>query len=235
MSADPPQITPPPTSTYSLRMTPERVARLNQTFQLITQTTRKTKTPKTTTPSRYTSLQRTPHTNNSSSSSLVPPSTTRSTPIPHTIQPPTEETARLTRYRQPSRLSTSISAIPRLTSQFLSALAGPLITPRNLTTDILRTLLRDTSSSNSSSPSIYPPASSTSLTQIPTSTLNILPVPFVSSPRANLHNLSTAVDSLFSYLIPTLSTHPLLPFRYFSAPTPESTQTESYYLCPTCE
>ena len=235
MSADPPQTTPPPKSIYSLCMTPERVARLNQTFQPITRTTRKTKTPKTTTPPRYTSLQRTSHTDNSSSSSLVSPSAPRSTPIPHPPQPPTKETARLTRYRQPSCLSTSISAIPRLTSQFLSALAGPLITPRNLTTDILRTLLRDTSSSSSPPPSIYPSVPSTSLTQIPPSTLNILPVPLASSSRPNLHNLSTVVNSLFSYLIPILSTHPLLPFRSFSATTSESTQTDSYYLCPTCE
>ena len=216
-------------------MTSERVARLNQTFQLITRTTRKTKTPKTTTLPRYTSLQRTSHTDNSSSSSPVSPSATHSTPIPYPPQPPTEETARLTRYYQPSRLSTSISAIPRLTSQFLSALASPLITPRNLTTDILHTLLRDTSSSSLPPLSIYPPVPSTSLTQIPPSSFNILPIPLASSPRTNLHNLSTVVDSLFSYLIPTLSTHPLLLFRYFSATTSASTQTNSYYLCPTCE
>ena len=235
MSSDPPPTTPTPKSTYSFHMTPARLAQLTRNSPPPTCLKRKTKNPKTTPSPRHTPLQRSPHIGNSSSSSPASPSTMCSTHTTHTPQPPAKETASLTHCHQLSCLTTSISTIPRITAQFLSALAGPLITPRNLLTDILRALLCDTFSFSTPTTSIYPPASSSSLTQIPPSTLNILPVPLVPSSRSTPHNFLTVVDSLFSYLAPTLLTHPLLSFRYFSTTTSESIQTDSYYLCPTCE
>ena len=234
MSADSPQTTPPTRSTYSFHITPARLARLTQNSPPPTGPKRKLRNTQPTQSLQHTSVRRPRHTVQSPSSPVTL-STTRSTSTHHTSQSSTEETATLTRYRQPSRFTTSISAIPRLTSQFLSALAGPLITPRNLTIDILRTLLRDTSPSRASTPSSYTSTPSSALTQLTPSNHDLLPVPLVPSSRATPHNISTIVDSLFSYLVPTLSTYPFLPFRYFSAPTPESTQTDSYYLCPTCE
>ena len=229
MSADSPQTTPPTRSTYSFRMTPARLARLTQNNPLPTGPKRKTRNTQPT-QSPYNIFLRRPRHIVQSPSPAVTPSTMRSTSTNPTSQSTTEKTPTLTRYRQPSRFTTSISAIPRLTSQLLSALAGPLIIPRNLTTNLLRALLRDTSSSSTPPTSIYPPAPSTSLTQTPPSPLNILPISL-----ATPHNISTVLDSLLSYLIPIPSTHPLFPFRYFSTTTPESTQTDSYYLCPTCE
>ena len=231
MSADSPQTTPPTRSTYSFRITPAQLARLPRNSQPPTYPKRKPKTPKTTPPSCHISLQRPSHVVQPSSSP-VSPSTMRSTPTNPISQPSTKETATLTRYRQPSRFTTSISAIPHLISQFLSALAGPLITPRNLTIDILRALLRTTSSFRAPTPSIYPPTPSSALTQITPSNLDILPVPLVPSSRATPHNFSTVVNSFFSYFVPTFPTYPLLPFRYFSTTTSESIQTDSYYLCP---
>ena len=141
MSSDPPPTTPTPKATYSFRMTPARLARLTQNN--LPSTTPKRK-------SRNTHHTQSPH-NPLLYDVLVTQSQSPSSPpllfllhvlhlltIIHNL--PSEETATLTRYRQPSRFTTSISAIPRLTSQFLSALAGPLIIPRNLTTDFLRTL-----------------------------------------------------------------------------------------------
>ena len=252
MSDDSQPTTPTPKSTYSFRMTPARHARLTQTPQPRTRPTRKTPTPHPTPSCQPTPSPNPPTPANPSSSSTASPTPlptpsrpldptsrpsvpTRSTHCTHTTQPPAEETPHLTRCRHPSRLTTSISAIPRLTSQLLSALTGPLITPRNITTDILRTLLRNTLSPSPSISSPYPPTPSSPLTQIPPPPINTIPIPLLSSSRANLHNISTVVDSLFSSLIPTLATHPLLPFRYLSVTTSKSTQTDSYYLCPTCE
>ena len=219
----PHQTTPfTPKSTYSFRMTPARLARLTQNPPPPTSPKRKTRNTQTTQSPQPTSVQHPRHTVQSPSPPVTL-STTRSTPTHHTSQSSIEETATLTRYRQPSRFTTSISAIPRLTSQFLSALAGPLITPRNLTLDILRTLLRDTSPSTASTPPGYTSTPSTSLTQTPPPPLNTLSIPF-----APPHNIATALDSLLSYLIPLPSTHPLFPFRYFSTTTPESTQTDSF-------
>ena len=229
MSADPPQTTHTPKSTYSFRMTPARLARLTQNSPPPTGTKRKTRNTQPTQSPQPTAVRRPRHTVHSPSS-LVTPSTTRSTSSRHTSQPSIEETATLTRYRQPSRFTTSISAIPRLTSQFLSALAGPLLTPRNLTFDILRTLLRDTPPSIASTPSGSTSTPSTSLIQTTPSPLNTLTIPFTLP-----HNIATTLDSFISYILNTPSTHPLAPFRYFSTATPESTQTDSYYLCPTCE
>ena len=229
MSADSSQTTPLTRSTYSLRMTPARLARLTQNPPPPTGPKRKTRNTQTTQSPQPTSVRRPRHTV-PSPSPPVTLSTTRSTPTHHTSQSPIEETATLTRYRQPSRFTTSISAIPRLTSQFLSALASPLITPRNLTLDILRTLLRDTSPSTASTPPRSTSTPSTSLTQTPPPPLNTLSISF-----APPHNIATALDSFLSYLIPLPSTHPLFPIRYFSTATPESTQTDSFYLCPTCE
>ena len=64
---------------------------------------------------------------------------------------------------------------------------------------------------------------------------HLLPSTFSLLPLTPPHNISTALDSLLSYILNIPSTHPLVPFRYFSTATPESTQTDSYYLCPTCE
>ena len=229
MSADPPQTTHTPKSTYSFRMTPARLTRLTQNNPPPTSTKRKTRNTQSTQSPHNTSVRRPRHIVQSPSSSTTP-STTRSTSTNRIPQSSPEETVTLTRFRQPSRFTTSISAIPRLTSQFLSALAGPLIIPRNFTTDFLRTLLRDTSSSATPPTSFYTSTPSTSLTQTSSSPLNILPLPLTPP-----HNISTTLDSLLSYILNISSTHPLFPFRYFSTTTPESTQTDSYYLCPTCE
>ena len=227
MSADSPQTTPPTRSTYSFRMTPARLARLTQNSPPPTGPKRKTRNTQPTQSPQPTPVRRPRHIVQSPSPPVTP-STTRPTATNPTSQSSTEETATLTRYRHPSRFTTSISAIPRLTSQFLSALAGPLLTPRNLTFDILRTFLRDTSPSTASAPSGSTSTPSTSLIQTTTPFLNTLPISF-NPPN----NIATALDSLLSYLLP--STHPDYPIRYFSTAEPEATQTDSYYLCPTCE
>ena len=64
---------------------------------------------------------------------------------------------------------------------------------------------------------------------------HLLPSTLFSISFTPPHNIATALDSLLSYILNIPSTHPLFPFRYFSTATPESTQTDSYYLCPTCE
>ena len=229
MSADPPRTTLTPKTTYSLRMTPARLARLTQNNPPPTSTKRKTRNTQSTQSPQPISVRRPRHIAQSPSPHVTP-STTRSTSSHHTSQSSIEETVTLTRYRQPSRLTTSISAIPRLTSQFLSTLAGPLLTPRNLTFDILRTLLRDTPPSITSTPSGSTSTPSTSLIQTTPSPCNTHTIPFTLP-----HNIATTLDSFISYILNTPSTHSLAPFRYFSTATPESTQTDSYYLCPTCE
>ena len=229
MSADSPQTTPPTRSTYSLRITPARLARLTQTSSPRAAPKRKTRNTQPTQSPQSTSVRR-PHHIVQSPSPPVTSSTTRITSTNPTSQPLIEETATLTRYRQPSRFTTSISAIPRLTSQFLSALAGPLLTPRNLTFDILRTLLSDTPSSTTSASSGSTSTPSTSLIQTTPAPINTLSIPFTLP-----NNIATALDSLLSSFLNIPSIHPLPPFRYFSTATPESTQTDSYYLCSTCE
>ena len=230
MSSDPPPTTPTPKATYSLRMTPARLARLTQTNPPSTGTKRKTRHTQPTPVPHNTSVRRPRHIVQSPSPPATP-STTRSTTTHRISQSSSEETITLTRFRQPSRFTTSISAIPRLTSQFLSALAGPLITPRNLTFDILRTLLRDTSSPTPSTPPRPTSTPSTSLTQTTPSSLKYFFYIVLTPP----HNIATALDSFLSYILNIPSTHPIAPFRYFSTATPEFTQTDAYYLCPTCE
>ena len=210
-------------------MTPARLARLTQNNPPPTSTKRKTRNTQPTQPPHNTSIRRPRHIVQSPSPPVTP-STTRPTSTNPTSQSSTEETATLTRYRPPSRFTTSISAIPRLTSQFLSALAGPLLTPRNLTFDILRTFLRDMSPSTASAHSASTSTSSTSLIQTTPLSLNTLSIPFTLP-----HNIATALDSFISYILNIPSTHPDYPIRYFSTATPDSTQTDSYYLCPTCE
>ena len=229
MSADPPPITPTPKTTYSLRMTPARLARLTQNSPPPTGTKRKTRNIQSTQSPQPTSVRRPRHIAQSPSPPVTP-SNTRPTSTNSTSQSSTEEIATLTRYRHPLRFTNSISAIPRLTSQFLSALAGPLLTPRNRTFDILRTLLRDTYPSTASTPSGSTSTPSTSLIQTTPSSLNSFSISF--NPP---HNIATTLDSLIAYIFNIPSTDPLAPFRYFSTATPESTQTDSYYLCPTCE
>ena len=180
MSADPSQTTPPPRSTYSLRMTPAHRARLAKplatthyalpvnlkapkptqlasTYPAIELLScaplsllshfhcpllyRRTSNPSTFFPSPYS----VDVTQTATRALLLPHA-----PAHHTIRtppPPAIETTRASPVTvTPHASPTSISAIPRITSQLLSALAGPLITPRNLTTDILRTLLGNTPS-----------------------------------------------------------------------------------------
>ena len=229
MSADSQHTTPTPKATYSFRMTPARLARLTQNSPPPPAPKRKARNTQPTQSSQPISVRRPRHTVHSPSFPLIP-STTCSTHTHPTSRASTEETATLTRVHQPSRFTTSISAIPRLTSQFLSALAYPLIIPRNLTTDFLRTLLRDTSSSATLPTPTYTPTPSTSPTHTSFSPLNTPSLSFTPP-----HNIATALDSFLSYIFNLPSTHPLYLIRYFSTATDESTQTDSYYLCPTCE
>ena len=229
MSSDPPPTTPTPKATYSFRMTPARLARLAQNSPPPAIPKRKARNIQPTQSSQPTSVRRPRHAVHFHSTTATP-CTARSTHTNCNSQSSPEETVTLTRCRQPSRFTTSISAIPRLTSQFLSALAYPLIIPRNLTTDFLRTLLRDTSSSAPLPTPTYTSTPSTSPTQTSLSPLNTLSLSFTPP-----HNIATALDSFLSYIFNLPSTHPLYLIRYFSTATPEFTQTDFYYLCPTCQ